>query len=121
MKDAVQKFILAAAAGVALAALAGCQSQHPDAKAAVYQALSQHDLASVEVFQDRSRGVITLRGIVGGSDSRSRAEQVAEQAAPGYTVKNQLTVNNIGITATATPSSGPTPSAPATPAAQPTP
>lgn len=71
----------------------GCRS-HPDDQAAVYQVLDQHKLASVEVSQDRHSGVITLRGVVGNADSKTQAEQLALQAAPGYTVKNQLQVQS---------------------------
>ncbi|HWE87361.1 MAG TPA: BON domain-containing protein [Terracidiphilus sp.] len=118
----MQKLILAAAVA-ALTALPGCRSQHPEVKSSVYATLSQHGLASVEVFEDRGNGVITLRGIVGNTDSRGRAEQLVQQAAPGYTVKNQLTVNSTGITATAkpagnSPAGSTTPSATATAAAQ---
>ena len=82
---------------VGLLALVGCHGDHPDDKAAVYNALYQHDLASVEVSQDRHNGVITLRGIVGSADRKTHAEDLARQAAPGYTITNQLTVDNSGI------------------------
>src|SRR5579864_514335 len=65
---------------VGLLALVGCQSDHPDVKQAVYSALNQHDMASVEVFQDRRKGEITLRGIVGSSDQKAQADRIAQQA-----------------------------------------
>lgn len=95
--------ILMSAAGLSAAWLTGCQGQHPDDKAAVYTALGQHELASVEVLQDRASGVITLKGIVGSQDNEHRAEQLTEQAAPGYKVQNQLTVNSTGIMSMADP------------------
>lgn len=82
---------------VGLLALVGCQSEHPDVKQAVYSALNQHDMASVEVFQDRRKGEITLRGIVGSRDQKTQAETVAQQAAPGYTIKDQIGVESAGI------------------------
>jgi osmotically-inducible protein OsmY len=82
---------------VGLLALVGCQSDHPDDKAAVYNTLGQHDLASVEVYQDRHKGEITLRGIVGSQDSKAQAVTLAQQAAPGYTIKNQIQVQAAGI------------------------
>lgn len=88
---------------IALVGLAGCHGRHPDDQTAIYQALSQHDLATVEVFQDRDRGVVTLKGIVGSPDRKSRAEQLAQQAAPGYTIQNQITVDNTGIMGMANP------------------
>lgn len=94
---------LATAALVATGVL-GCHASHPDDRAAVYQALNQHDLASVEVSQDRGHGVITLRGIVGNQDSKNRAQQLTQQAAPGYTVQNQLTIDKSGLMSLANPS-----------------
>jgi BON domain len=83
------------------APLVGCRSNaHPDVQAKVYKVLDSHDFASVEVSQDRGAGVITLRGVVGSADRRSRAEELVREAAPGYTVKNQLQVQN---SATAVP------------------
>ena len=81
---------------VGLLALVGCQN-HPDDKQAVYNALSQHDMASVEVFQDRRKGEITLRGIVGSADQKSQADTLAQQAAPGYTIKDQIQVQSAGL------------------------
>ena len=82
---------------VGLLALVGCQTEHPDVKQAVYNALNQHEMASVEVFQDRRKGEITLRGIVGSSDQKTQAETVAQQAAPGYTIKDQIQVQSADI------------------------
>lgn len=88
---------LAAVMLVGLLALVGCRNDHPDEKAAVYSALDQHDLASVEVLQDRHKGVITLRGIVGSADRKTKAVALAQQAAPGYTITDQMQVNNAGL------------------------
>ena len=88
---------LGAVALVGLLALVGCQKDHPDVKQSVYSALGQNDLASVEVFQDRRKGEITLRGIVGSSDEKAKADTLAQQAAPGYTITDQLRVESAGI------------------------
>jgi osmotically-inducible protein OsmY len=82
---------------VGVLAFVGCQGEHPDVKQAVYSALSQHDLASVEVFQDRRKGEITLRGIVSSADLKNQAETIARQTAPGYTIKDQIQVQTAGI------------------------
>jgi hyperosmotically inducible periplasmic protein len=82
---------------VGLLALVGCQNRHPDVKQAVYNTLDQHDLRSVEVFENREKGEITLRGIVASPDLKTNAEQVAQQAAPGYTIKDQIQVQSAGI------------------------
>ena len=82
---------------VGLLAVLGCQSGHPDDKQAVYNTLNQHDLSSVEVFQDRGKGEITLRGIVGSNEKKAQAESLAGQAAPGYAIKNQIQVQSAGL------------------------
>lgn len=81
---------------VGLLALVGCQS-HPDDKQAVYNAMNTNDLRTVEVFQDRRKGEITLRGIVASEDNKTHAENLAQQAAPGYTIKNELQVQPAGL------------------------
>ena len=95
--------VLLATAALAATGFPGCHASHPDDRAAVYQALNQHDLASVEVSQDRGQGVITLRGIVGNQDSKNRAQQLAQQVAPGYTIQNQLTIDTSGLMSLANP------------------
>jgi hyperosmotically inducible protein len=100
MKRTSTRLALLAFAGVALVgllALVGCQSDHPDVKQAVYNTLDQHDMRSVEVFQDRRKGEITLRGIVGSADQKTQADQLAQQAAPGYAIKDQIQVQSAGI------------------------
>lgn len=76
----------------------GCTgNDHPEVKLAVYNALDQHDLRSVTASEDRRAGVITLSGIVGANDRRQRAEQVAQQAAPGYTIVDRIQVDPAGL------------------------
>jgi hypothetical protein len=89
---------MVAATVVACGFTAACHSaSHPDDKQAVYSTLDQHDLASVIVDQDRNNGVIKLTGIVGSQDRKDRAQQLAQQAAPGYTIDNQLKVDQSSI------------------------
>lgn len=110
MKGIIQSsgtLILALATLGAAGAMAGCHAQHPDRKAQVYQALSQHEMASVEVYEDRNHGVITLKGIVGSANNKTQASQLVEQAAPGYRVDNQLTVDANGLMGLANPNSRP--------------
>jgi osmotically-inducible protein OsmY len=83
---------------LALFAAEGCNiHQRPDDKAAVYQLFDQNGLSSVEVSQDRISGVITLKGDIANADRKARAEALARQAAPDYTISNQLHVDNSGI------------------------
>ncbi len=85
-------------------ALSGCHSDaHPDDKAAVYHNLTQANLWSVTVDQDRGKGVIKLSGIVGSDQARTKAQAIAEAAAPGYTIQNNLTVKNTGLMKNADP------------------
>lgn len=83
---------------VSTLALSGCShSGHPDDRMAVYNALAQHDLRSVTVSQDRLAGTITLGGIVGSNDNKQTAAQLAQQAAPGYSIVDHLQVQNAGL------------------------
>jgi len=94
------RLALLALAGVALVGVlapVGCHGGHPDDKQAVYNALTQHDLRTVEVFQDRRKGEITLRGIVATNEHKSQAVNFAQQAAPGYAIKDQIQVQSAGI------------------------
>jgi len=78
--------------------LVGCNraSQHPDVKDAVNSAMTQNGLGVVKVAQDRDKGVITLTGDVESADQKSQAESLAKQAAPDYTVSNEIGVRPVG-------------------------
>jgi hypothetical protein len=89
---------------VACGFTAACHNNaHPDDKQAVYNSLTSHDLASVVVDQDRDKGVIKLTGVVGSPDRKDHAQQLAQQAAPGYSIDNQIRVENTGIMGMANP------------------
>jgi hyperosmotically inducible periplasmic protein len=78
--------------------LAACErdKQHPDVKDAVNTAMTRNNLGVVNVSQDRTKGVITLTGDVETADQKAQAESVAAQAAPGYTIANEIGVRPIG-------------------------
>lgn len=100
--------VLATATLAFAIALPGCNSgSHPDDSAAVYQALQKNDLSSVQVQQDRSKGVITLTGLVGDQARKDHAQQLAQQAAPGYTIQNNLNIDNSGVLGMASPNAKP--------------
>jgi hypothetical protein len=106
--------VMVAATALACGFTAACHSaSHPDDKQAVYSTLEQNDLASVIVEQDRGNGVIKLSGIVGNQSRKDHAQQLAQQAAPGYTIDNQLKVDQSSVlNAPSTPAgSTPNPSA----------
>lgn len=94
---------LAAAAVWAAGAMSGCHGQHPDRQAEIYKALNRKDMASVEVFENRNNGVITLKGIVGNTNNKTTAEQLVQQAAPSYKVDDQLRVDASGLMNLANP------------------
>jgi hyperosmotically inducible periplasmic protein len=92
--------IILAASLAAIFIFNGCNSgSHPDDKAAVYNALQKNELGSVMVAQDRHAGTITLSGIVGGPRQKNLAFTVAQQAAPRYTITNNIRVDTTGLTA----------------------
>jgi hyperosmotically inducible periplasmic protein len=73
-------------------AIAGCQNrqQHPDEQSAVTSALQTNNLGSVNVSQDRQKGVITLTGDVSSEDQKAQAAATAKQAAPDYTIADEI-------------------------------
>jgi len=79
-------------------AVAGCHNQpaHPDEKTAVNDSLKTNNLGDVSVSQDRDKGVMTLTGNVGTDDQKAQAESLAKQAAPDYTVADEIGVRPAG-------------------------
>ena len=79
--------------------VAGCDKPaHPDEKSAVTDSLKNSNLNAVNVSQDREKGVMTLSGNVDSQDLKSQAESVAKQAAPDYTIANEIGVRPPGAT-----------------------
>lgn len=83
--------------GIALAGsatiLVGCKSNgQPDEKVAVTDSLKNNNLGSIDVSQDRDKGVMTLKGDVASDDAKKQAETLAKQAAPDYTIANEIGV-----------------------------
>ena len=77
--------------------VAGCNKpSHPDEKSQVNDALKNNNLSAVSVSQDRDKGVMTLKGDVTTEDQKNQAENVAKQAAPDYTVANEIGVRPPG-------------------------
>jgi hyperosmotically inducible protein len=72
--------------------IAGCNKTHPDEKSAVTNSLNGNNLSAVSVSQDQDKGVMTLSGNVDNADAKSQAESLAKQAAPDYTVANEIGV-----------------------------
>jgi hyperosmotically inducible protein len=74
--------------------IAGCNSnpKYPDSKDAVNNSLTQNNLGAIHVSQDQDKGVITLTGTVPSDGQKSQAESVAKQAAPNYTIADEIAV-----------------------------
>ena len=91
-------FLLSTAAILAGAmVVAGCNKPaHPDEKSAVNDSLKNNNLSAVSVSQDRDKGVMTLKGNVDSQDLKNQAENVARQAAPDYTVADEIGVRPPG-------------------------
>src|SRR5271154_3093363 len=79
-------------------AIAGCQNKpaHPDEKSAVNSSLNNSNLKDVSVSQDQDKGVMTLTGNVDSQDQKNQAETLAKQAAPDYTVADEIGVRPPG-------------------------
>lgn len=96
--DSHRQLLLASAAILAGAlAIAGCQNQpaHPDEKSAVTNQLNSNNLSNVSVSQDRDKGVMTLTGDLPSGDAKAQAENLAKQAAPDYTVADEIGVRPV--------------------------
>ena len=89
---------LLVAAFTALLILGACNknAEHPDVKDAVDTAMTRNDLGVVKVSQDRDKGVLTLSGDVETPEKKAQAESVAKDAAPGYTIANEIGVRPVG-------------------------
>ena len=73
--------------------IAGCQNKnHPDEKSAVTNSLNSNNMGSISVSQDQEKGVMTLKGDVASADQKAQAESLAKQAAPDYTIANEIGV-----------------------------
>jgi hyperosmotically inducible protein len=97
--DKYRPFLLGSAAMLAGGLIiAGCQHQpaHADEKAAVTNSLNSNNLSSLSVSQDRDKGVMTLTGDVSSDDQKSQAENLAKQAAPDYTIADEIGVRPLG-------------------------
>jgi len=83
----------AAAIIVCLGILGGCaQQQSPPVASATRKALDQAGLKSVSVSQDRTNGVITLKGNVPSDGAKSQAQSIAQGLANGQVVANEIAV-----------------------------
>ncbi|HET9087917.1 MAG TPA: BON domain-containing protein [Acidobacteriaceae bacterium] len=104
MKEALKAISVAGLASVLI--VAGCNNKqhYPDQKDAVNSALTQNNLGSIHVSQDRDKGVMTLTGNVPDEAQKAQAEKAAKGAAPSYTIADEIGVvppNNASATKSA--------------------
>ena len=94
-----QFFIVPVVALAGVLAIAGCEHKpaHPDEKSAVTNSLNSNNLSSVSVSQDRDKGVMTLTGDVNSEDQKNQAATLAKQAAPDYTIADEIGVTPQGV------------------------
>lgn len=91
------RILLSSAAILAgVMAVAGCRASHPDEKSAVNDALKNNNLSAVSVSQDRDKGVMTLKGNLDSQELKNQAENISKQAAPDYTVADEIGVRPPG-------------------------
>jgi hyperosmotically inducible protein len=73
--------------------VSGCNhAAHPDEKSAVTNSLNSNSLSAVSVSQDRDKGVMTLKGNLASQEMKNQAENLARQAAPDYTIADEIGV-----------------------------
>ena len=83
----------------ALALLLGCSERRTsaDVKGNIEQALNEAGLKSVNVSQDRDKGVVTLTGDVLTEADKQRAEEIAKSMAHSSVVANEIGVRPSGF------------------------
>ena len=89
---------------LSLGLLAGCSSkraENPSVKDQVRAALDQKGMGDVKVEEDRDKGVITLKGEAKDDAARQEATEVAQAAAPGRVIANEMAVRPAGEESTA--------------------
>jgi hyperosmotically inducible protein len=82
-----------------LTLILGCSQRNTSAnvKGDIEQALNQAGLKSVNVSQDRDKGVITLTGDVLTEADKQRAEEIAKSMARSSVVANEIGVRPSGF------------------------
>lgn len=71
----------------------GCKSaDHADEKSTVVGSLQSNNLGSIDVSQDRDKGVMTLKGNVADAGAKQQAESLTRQAAPDYVIADEIGV-----------------------------
>src|SRR6187399_1195589 len=80
--------------------LTGCSPKpvaSPDVKDSVKSALDSRGFKDVSVDQDRTKGVVTLKGKVSSEADKTAAAAVTQQLAGNQVVANEITVEPPGM------------------------
>ena len=90
--------VMTVAVAITLFLAASACSKQPDRtyKDSVKTALEQADLKDVTVNEDTDKNTITLGGTLHSEDAKSRAGDVAKQAAPDRTIANEISLQPVG-------------------------
>ena len=97
----MKKFLLMTMIAGSLISIVACSQSKPSAKDKVVQSLKEAGFNDVNVDEDRDKGVVTLKGEVKSEEDKSRAAQLAQQAAGDRVVANELAVRPTGEETTA--------------------
>lgn len=90
-------FLCVAVLAMVAGTVACSKQEKPSVKDAVVQSLKGGGYDNVNVDEDRDKGVVTLKGDVKSADDKARAGELAQQAAPGRVVANELAVKPEGM------------------------
>src|ERR1700733_1346141 len=82
---------------LALGVVACSRTNNVAYKDAVEKALEQADLKDVTVAEDKDKNTITLGGKLHSDNAKQQAGQVAEAAAPGRIVANEISIEPVGV------------------------
>jgi osmotically-inducible protein OsmY len=75
----------------------GCSERtKPLYKAAVEKSLEQADLKGISVSEDVDKNTIKLEGTLHSDNAKTNAGDVAQSAAPGRTIANEISVQPVG-------------------------
>ncbi len=85
---------------LSLGMLVGCSNKraenNPSMKDNVRAALDKNHMGDIKVEEDRDKGVITLKGDAKDDAMRREAGEVAQAAAPGRVIANEIAVRPVG-------------------------
>lgn len=79
-----------------LSAVACTRTQNTSYKDNVQKALEQADLKDVRVDEDKDKNTITLKGTLHSDEAKQRAGDIAQSAAGGRVIANEISVEPVG-------------------------